>query len=206
VHSEVSDRLLGTLDEAASENLGQYDQARQDLMAAAEEHRSALTRTEEAWHLAELLCERGAREHEIAAEGVACRAREEALTDATRRLYITAARAEATGSEAVAGACRRCLADWDGAEPRLVASRAACGAVWPKALIAADGLDQEREMQDGLQTILRSEATRRDLLEAELVAPSEARRAFASIRAATSAVAAKAARGAGAAGPPPLVE
>jgi len=206
VHSEVSDRLFGMLDEAASENIGQDDQARQALMAAAEEHRSALTRTEEAWHLAELLCERGAREHEIAAEGIACRAREEALTDATRRLYSTAARAAATGSEAVAGACRRCLADWDGAEQRLVASRAACGAVWPKALMAADGLDQEREMQDGLQTILRSEATRRDLLEAELVAPSEARRAFASIRAATSAVAAKAARGAGAAGPPPLVE
>jgi len=187
IHNQVSERFDAAISScSASEPLPPPPNSLQaELAAALQQHRAALSSSEEAWRFAELACARGASEAALVAEGEACTAAEERLTITSRSLYNAADQAARSGTEALVAPSRQCLADWDAAEPRLVATRVARLNAWPHALHAAHGLQQSRAAQERLQAYLRAEERRQHLLEKELVAPPEAKRALEAMRAAT---------------------
>ncbi|CAE8666582.1 unnamed protein product, partial [Polarella glacialis] len=90
------------------------------------------------------------------------------------------------GPEVVTESARQCCADWEAAEPKL-RSAVWKQRVWPGIYDASARLDRERTTQDGLQTLLQVEGTKKHLLDAERVAPPEARRALAAMRSASAA-------------------
>lgn len=158
---------------------------RAQLLQALQEQQVCAQHAEDAWRLAELGCDIGCREKELEHEEMACSAREEALMGACRSLYSTASQAVIDGPEEVVSIARRFTTDWSAAETQL-SSASWKERVWPSLFRAAARHDNERATQESLTKLLEIEANRKHLLDAELVAPPEAKRSLAAMRAAAS--------------------
>eukprot|EP00930_Biecheleria_cincta_P066878 TRINITY_DN531_c1_g1_i1.p1 TRINITY_DN531_c1_g1~~TRINITY_DN531_c1_g1_i1.p1 ORF type:complete len:983 (-),score=302.74 TRINITY_DN531_c1_g1_i1:23-2947(-) len=158
---------------------------REQLLEALQEQQVCAQQAEDAWRLAELGCDIGCREKELEHEEMACSVREEALMGACRTLYSTASQAVMDGPEEVVSLARRFTTDWSAAETQL-SSAPWKERVWPSLFRAAARHDNERATQESLTKLLEIEAKRKHLLDAELVAPPEAKRSLAAMRAAAS--------------------
>jgi len=178
VHSQICSHLAGILGSGGIPECT----LRGELMRALEQHEVCMSRAEEVWRQAELGCARGAGEAELELEQETCARCEEDLTMAARGLCSTAAQAAWDGPEAIAAPSKKCSQDWEAAEPQLVRAAVDRRNVWPLVLKLAASLDSERKAQQALKTVLRGEQTRRNLLDAEIAAPPEARRALAAMR------------------------
>eukprot|EP00441_Pelagodinium_beii_P040102 CAMPEP_0197628710 /NCGR_PEP_ID=MMETSP1338-20131121/6895_1 /TAXON_ID=43686 ORGANISM="Pelagodinium beii, Strain RCC1491" /NCGR_SAMPLE_ID=MMETSP1338 /ASSEMBLY_ACC=CAM_ASM_000754 /LENGTH=934 /DNA_ID=CAMNT_0043199703 /DNA_START=24 /DNA_END=2828 /DNA_ORIENTATION=+ len=154
---------------------------REQLQLALREHQVCSARATDAWNLAETGAEIGAKQQKLELEELACNAMEEDLLRACQNLYSTATQAVVDGPEQVIPIARQFAADWEDAESRLRGSKWK-QTVWPSIYRASARLDAERGTQDGLNTLLQIESKRRSLLDAELVAPPEAKRALAAMR------------------------
>ena len=138
---------------------------RRELREALEEQEACGGRALEAWHRAERGCEEGVG---LVEEQESCLEREEALTVACRRLYASAA----SGYEA----------QWQRAEKKLSMGRRLREPTWQMAQQCAVGWQKELKAQEELSRLLEQELRHKVLLDAELMAPAEAKRAIASLR------------------------
>ncbi|CAJ1346139.1 unnamed protein product [Effrenium voratum] len=146
---------------------------RRELEAALEAHQECSAQAEDLWHLAEAGCNVGAQQRELELEQSACTQHEEELTRACRRLCDVAGKA---GDRSYA-------AKWSAVEQKL--KGLGLRSAWASALEATELLEAEHLCQEKISKQLEQELRRQALLEAELVAPPEAKRALASLRTVT---------------------
>eukprot|EP00933_Yihiella_yeosuensis_P024660 TRINITY_DN19122_c0_g1_i2.p1 TRINITY_DN19122_c0_g1~~TRINITY_DN19122_c0_g1_i2.p1 ORF type:complete len:200 (+),score=58.46 TRINITY_DN19122_c0_g1_i2:147-746(+) len=158
---------------------------RGELEKALKHHQACLSKADHAWHMAETGCINATTEKELESEQASCNKFEEELKDACKALHKTAAKAMVEGPEILKESATNCCAEWNEAEPKLNDPSWKLR-VWPDALMIAGNLDKERETQMNLEKLLQVEAMRKNLLDAELVAPPDARRALATMRTLTS--------------------
>lgn len=184
LHSEVRSCLVAALGAVDAES--HADELSRGLAASLREHQVRLSRAEEAWQQAEQVCERshGRKETAVASEHDACADAEKALSQVTRKLYNVCSHVAQSGPKDIRVPAKRCCADLSMAEQQLAAARAARAAAWPKVVSAVGRLEAEREGLEGTRTCLQEETRRQNLLAAEIVAPPQAKRALASMRAA----------------------
>jgi len=109
-----------------------------------------------------------------------CSLREEDLVQACRNLYQVSQEAELVAPAAAASAARSYGTQWEEVETRLPQRQQQSS--WPAVLRTAAELDAARTTQESLSSQFILESKRKVLLEAELAAPAEAKRALASLR------------------------
>jgi hypothetical protein len=189
LHAEAQNELIAMQNGCIASNLQFPDSAlSKDLTSALAEHQVALDHAEQVWQQAEQICERNLGEAEVLGSEHSCSVRERELNAATRCLYSTASQAASDAAPALAESAQRCVLGLQAAEPQLTAAGVARNALWPRAAELSERLRWERQVQDGLESFLRDETSRRDLLDKERKAPDgEAKRALASMRAVLSA-------------------
>jgi len=149
----------------------QDEAIRSELLAALELHQECSSRAEDVWRLAEAGCDVGSKENELQMEASACLAHEEDLAEACRAIYKVAKVTKLPEA-------RSFEQYWLRAEKKFKSS----ALPWQRAMDVAEQLDAERVSKEKLSNLLDLELKRKVLLDAELVAPPEAKRALASLR------------------------
>eukprot|EP00928_Gymnodinium_smaydae_P023789 TRINITY_DN19490_c0_g2_i1.p1 TRINITY_DN19490_c0_g2~~TRINITY_DN19490_c0_g2_i1.p1 ORF type:complete len:960 (-),score=231.57 TRINITY_DN19490_c0_g2_i1:286-3165(-) len=199
LHDEARQRLEHALTETGSDasnaGVSEHDKLcaeRRELLNAMANHQACLSEASEAWALTETLCERGRDEAALESEQRACAQKDDAYVASVEKLYQSAARAlvaidESGESDPLQAPCRRYCREVETATPAAENARAAVAAAWEELLQLARGLDGERVLQGGLESLYRDKDRSRKLLDAELQAPPEARRALAAVRKALAA-------------------
>lgn len=183
--SELLLEAANRFSQAMSTSSADDSALREQLELALRQHQACTTRAEDAWRLAEMGCDIGGSEDSLAHEELACNVTEEDLLHACRGIYSVASEVAAEGTDDLVPLARQFTTDWEAAEA-LLGGMDWKGKVWPSLFRASGRLDAERATQDALTALLQMEAKRKNLLDAELVAPPEAKRALAAMRSLSS--------------------
>lgn len=160
---------------AAPRALAEDAALRTELRQALLEHEALGASATEAWRLAEQGCAAGASG--LLAEEQWCSEREEALAAACRGLYELSRAAPGTAAKGYE-------LQWLRAEKKLrhLVWQRSRAPTWQMAHHCAERLQVELATQQELSRLLEAELKHKVLLDAELLAPPEAKRAIASLR------------------------